>query len=481
MSEVDNDLIIEMPIVWKPIIENIQTQKKPFILIPTGRVSGKTKNSVLVATLLMLQFPYTDIVVTRSSYGSISDSSYAEFETAITELPEEISGEFAFKKSPLRIERADNSGIIYFIGSGGSNKDRTKGLHTKHKVKVVIVEEAQEFKTKESYDQFMASVRRNFDTDAPVVIVLGNPPAIEAHWFNQFVKQKEQDNDWLVARMTWEDIVPFLNDYDIKEILKCKILEPDYYEWMYGGIATGGLGQVYPMFRKDIHLIPYDERSNSKLLKDFRVVGCIIGCDGAVNKDSTAFVPRLIMSNGQSVAAKIFYHDPKTDGVKGSFPLVENEGTRWFNDLIKENNLNNPYNYMASIPIIFVVDSAATELIQALRYYFGNRATVFAVKKGTILQMVDTVQSAIGKNVVAVYDYGGYYNYSLNRWIKCDNILAYQYKSLIWNEKQTGYEPTVPNDVTDADTYGIWFYYRQVENIVWLQDVVNHRKDYYIL
>jgi hypothetical protein len=106
---------------------------------------------------------------------------------------------------------------------------------------------------------------------------------------------------------------------------------------------------------------------------------------------------------------------------------------------------------------------------------------VFAVKKGTILQMVDTVQSAIGKNVVAVYDYGGYYNYSLNKWIKCDNILAYQYKSLIWNEKQTGYEPTVPNDATDADTYGIWFYYRQVENIVWLQDVVNHRKDYYIL
>lgn len=480
MSEVQNNISIQMPIIWKPIFENIQKQEKPYILIPTGRVSGKTKNSVLVAALLMLQFPYTDIVVTRSSYGSISDSSYAEFETAFQEMPEEISSQFTFKKSPLRIERVNNSGIIYFIGSGGSNKERTKGLHTKHKVKVVIVEETQEFKTKESYDQFMASVRRNFG-EGVVVIVLGNPPAIEAHWFNQFTKQKEQDNDWLVARMTWEDIVPFLNDYDIKEILKCKILEPDYYEWMYGGVPTGGLGQVYPMFRRDLHLIPYDERSNSKLLKDFRVVGCIIGCDGAVNKDSTVFVPRLIMSNGQSVAAKIFYHDPKTNGVKGSFPLVENEGTRWFNELIKENSLNNPYNYMASIPIIFVVDSAATELIQALRYYFGNRATVYAVKKGTILQMVDTVQSAIGKNVVAVYDYGGYYNYSLNKWIQCDNILAYQYKSLIWNEKQTGYEPSVPNDATDADTYGIWFYYRQVENIVWLQDVVNHRKDYYIL
>ena len=136
---------------------------------------------------------------------------------------------------------------------------------------------------------------------------------------------------------------------------------------------------------------------------------------------------------------------------------------------------------MASIPIVFVVDSAATELIQALRYYFGNRATVYAIKKGTIIQMVDTVQSAIGKNVVAVYDYGGYYNYTLNKWIKGDNILAYQYRSLIWNEKQTGYDPIIPNDVTDADTYAIYFYYKQVENIIWLQDVVNRRKDYYIL
>lgn len=469
-----------MPKVWQPIVKAIQEHSVDNILIPTGRISGKTKNTVLVATLLQLAFPYHDIVVTRSSYGSMADSSYAEFQTAIDDLPESISSQFTFWKSPLRIERKNNSGTIYFIGSGGSNKDRTKGLHTRHPVIAVIVEETQEFKDRESYDQFSASVRRNLGNNA-VVMVLGNPPAIQAHWFNQFVSQKEKDKDWLVARMTWKDIIEFLNDYDIKEILKCKILEPEYYQWLYEGVATGGLGMVYPMFRKDIHLIPYEQRSNSKLLQDFRICGVIIGCDGAVNKDSTVFVPRFIMSNGQSVAGKIFYHDPKTDGVKGSFPLVENEGKRWFEDLIKENNLNNPYNYMASIPIVFVVDSAATELIQALRYYFGNRATVYAIKKGTILQMVDVVQSAIGKNVVGVYDYGGYYNYTLNKWIKGDNILAYQYRSLIWNEKQTGYDPLIPNDATDADTYGIYFYYRQVENIIWLQDIVNRRKDYYIL
>ena len=473
-------LEVRMPKVWQPIIQAIEKHSVDEIYIPTGRISGKTKNTVIATNLLMMAFPYHDVVVTRSSYGSMADSSYAEFVTAIEEMPESISSQYVFKKSPLRIERVNDSGTIYFIGSGGSNKDRTKGLKTRHPVIVVIVEETQEFRDKESFDQFKASVRRNMGENA-IFIVLGNPPAIEAHWFNQLIKAKESDKDCLVAHMTWEDIIEFLNDYDIKDILKCKILEPEYYDWMYGGIPTGGLGLVYPMFRKDIHLIDYSTRSNSKLLSDFRVVGCIIGCDGAVNRDCTAFVPRLIMSNGQSVAAKVFYHNPKTDGVKGSFPLVENEGTRWFHDLIRENNLDNPYSYMNSIPIVFVVDSAATELIQALRYYFSNRAEVYAIKKGTILQMVDTVQSAIGKNVVAVYDYGGYYNYTLNKWITCENILASQYRSLAWNEKQTGYDPLIPNDVSDADTYGIYFYYRQVENIIWLQDVVSHRKDYYTL
>lgn len=470
------EINIKLPLVWKNIIQSDKT----FILLPTGRVSGKSKNSVLSACLYMLENPYMDVVITRSSYGSIEDTTYAEFRDALDALPERIAEQFDFYKSPLRIERKHDAGTIYFIGAGGANLDRTKGLKTKHRVGVVIVEETQEFKTKQHYDQFMASVRRNLCLNSPKVLVLGNPPAIEAHWFNVFVKTCEKDSDWLVQRMTWEDIVDFLNDYDVKEILKCKILDKPYYDWLYGGQATGGLGQVYPMFRTNMHLIDYNYRSTNRYLQDYRIVGVICGCDSAVNKDSTAIVPRFIMSNGQSVAGKVFYHNPQENGVKGSFPLVENEITRWFKELRRENGLDNPTNWRMSIPIVFVVDSAATELIQALRYYFGNRAEVHAIKKGTIIQMVDTVQSAIGKNVVFVYDYGGYYNYTKNCWVKSENLLAYQYKSLIWNEKQTGYDTVIPNDITDADTYGIYFYYKQTENIVWLNDVANKKNQYFM-
>lgn len=466
--------VIQIAEIFKPFV----TQEKDNIVLKAGRDAGKSKTAYIVCGLRAAMHPDQDIVIGRASYGSIQTSSYNEMVEVLDDI-EAFHGRFIYRTSPLRIFDKNGGTGMYFIGLGGS-KDRTKGIKTIHEVGMVMVEEAQELKSKEHLDQVLASLRRRFGEKCLLVVVF-NPPNNEFHWINIWSKEIERDKDWLVIHSSWKDIVPFLKDRDIKEIIKTKILDKDYYDYLYMGIPTGGLGRVYPMFRPDIHVIPYEQRMNSMLLQDFRIVAMIIGCDGAVTNDKTVFVPRAIMSNGQSVALKRFIHNPKIDGVKGSFPLVENEGVRWFADLCRENNLNDPGNYMNSIPIIFIVDSAATELIQALRYYFGHRAEVQAIKKGTILQMVDVNQSAIGKNVCAIYDYGGYYDYTLNKWINCVDPLIEEYKTLIWNEKQSGYDPTIPNDCTDADTYGVYFYYKQTENIIWLSDVVNNRKDYYIL
>ena len=180
----------------------------------------------------------------------------------------------------------DNLGVLV-----GCNVD--KGLKTKHPSSI------EESNSKENT---MIVVETNLDKQK--IFVLGNPPAIEAHWFNIFVKQCEKDKDWFVKHMTWEGIVPFLNDYDVKEILKCKYREPEFYQYMYEGIPTGGLGRVYPMFRNDIHLIDYTNRGAYPFLQDYRIVGVIIGCDGAVTRSTIR--ARFIMSNGQSVAGKIF-------------------------------------------------------------------------------------------------------------------------------------------------------------------------------
>ena len=36
---------------------------------------------------------------------------------------------------------------------------------------------------------------------------------------------------------------------------------------------------------------------------------------------------------------------------------------------------------------------------------------------------------------------------------------------LIWNERQDNYDPIVPNDVSDAATYGVISWFKNTENI----------------
>lgn len=460
------------------VFEPLFTSDYLDFVLPGGRTSGKSKTSAILAGIQSALKPGEDILIARASYGSIADSVYNETQEVLDSIPA-FENQFIYRKSPARIIRKSTGSTIYFMGIGGSI-NRTKGFHPKHKIGLIILEETQELDSREYLDQTLATLRRRFGENCKVVIIF-NPPAQKFHWINIWCNEKERDKDTCVIHSTWEDISMFLSDREIKEILKYKYENKPYYDYMYGGIPTGLMGLVYPMFNSDLHLIPYEARETSKILRDYRIVGVIIGCDFAVTHDSTALVPLFIMSNGQCAVGKIFYHNPLDNGVKGTFPLTENEISRWFTELRQENNLDNYYDPTDNIPIVFIVDSAATDGVQALNYYFSNRADIYAVKKGTILQMVGTTQSAIAKNIVTIYDYDGYYNYTQNKFVRDKNLLAYQLESLIWNEKETGYDDKVPNDVSDAFTYAIWWWFKNTENIVWVDEINSIKSDYYLL
>jgi len=225
------------------------------------------------------------------------------------------------------------------------------------------------------------------------------------------------------------------------------------------------------MFQPKRHIITPAEFN---LMRTQLKIACVvIGGDGAVNRDATSFVPCFILNNGQCVVGNIFYHNPSENQVIGSHTLVQDYVRKWFDDLCKAYNLgtqeemrNNPYGANSIIPIYFRIDSASTDLIQECRFFFGDRADVGAISKATIMEMVSSVQSALSNNFVYITEYGSYYNYYKNKEIKRDmNLLAEQLSLLIWNEKQTGYDPIVPNDVCDAFTYAIRFWYHNVENM----------------
>ena len=435
-----------------------------------GRVGGKSKNSATLATLLMLQNPGRDVIVGRASYGSMGDSSYEEFSQAIESMGEDVVSLFNFRKSPLRIERKDKSGVIYFFGYGGSNKSRTKSIITKHPVICVILEETQELREKRSLDEALASFRRRYGEGCKQII-MGNPPPQAAHWFNVMIEEKANDMDCLVKKVTWLDIVDFINDYDLREIIKTRMADPDYYEWFYMGSSYSGIGSVYPMYRESKHMVTALQLDRAMTRYPLRVVGCMIGGDGAVNRDATSFVPLLLFNNGQAVVGPIFHHGPKESGVIGYHQLVQDHVTRWMEDLCRRYHLGSPreareHPNIMKLPIFMRVDCAAADLIQECRFFFGDRVDVRPYKKeGGIMVMTGRVQSAISNDNIVVCDYGGYYDYVRNVWVKRKNFVSEQLQNLIWNEAQNGYDPIVPNDDCDAFTYGVNCWYGNPENI----------------
>lgn len=459
---------LRMPAVFKKILES----NVPYYLLYGGRLGGKTNNTAKIGVLLMLLYPYFDGVVMRVNYGSLQDSSYAEIEAAIDDMGDNITEEFkARKKSPLRIERRGNAGNIYFMGYGGSNTSRTKSFKPKHKLKFVIMEETQELKDEQNLNEALASIRRHLDIGQDVkIFILGNPRPQKVHWFSKLIETKKFDPDWLVLNVTYADILPFINDFDLKEILKTKLTDEAYYKWFYLGEMTGGFGLVYPMFQRKKYVITEDEWNYVVANSNIRPIGCLIGGDGAVNNDCTVFVPKILLNNGQSVDGPIFHHDPKKDGVVGYHQLVQNKLLYWFEEVCNKFKLGSLMDTRMGarvpvLPIWMYIDSAAADLIAECRFFLSDRCSINPVKKSTVPEMVSTVQSALLNENIIIIDYGGYKNYTTMQWVKHDNYVAEQFESVIWNARQDNYEPSIPNDDLDAETYAVNAWYKNQENI----------------
>lgn len=459
-------LKIAMPYFCKEIME---TNYQNYLLYG-GRLGGKTNNTAKIAILMMLMNPYHDVMVARVSYGSLGDSSYAELAAAIEDMGENISEEFHLKKSPLRIERKGDAGTIYFVGYGGSNTSRTKSIKPKHKLIAVIMEETQELKDEQNLNEALASFRRHYDKNIKTFI-MGNPRPMMSHWFSKLIEAKKYDADWKVMNVTYLDILPFINDFDLKEILKTKMENEMYYKWFYLGCMEGSFGAVYPMFKPEKHVITSQQWAVVQERTRIRPVACIIGFDGAVNNDCSAAVPLILLSNGQAVIGPVFYHNPNQDGTIGYHQLVQDRFLFWFEDLCRRFHLGSllefrAHPFMQKLPIYITVDSAAADLIAECRFFLSDRCDITPVKKTTVPDMVSTVQSAILNNNLIIIDYGGYYNYTKGRWIKLKvNILVEQIMSLVWNERQDNYDPIVPNDVCDAFTYATIKWFKNPENI----------------
>jgi hypothetical protein len=468
------------------IFEPLFRFDKRFVYLRGGRVSGKTKVSSQMVVLLSMSEIEKDIIICRDSYSDLANSTYTELRSFIAET--ELEDEFEFKVAPLHIHNKRTKANIYFVGIGGADKHRTKSFKPEHKLSAVVFEELQQVKEQENLEQAHASFRRHLDVDKGMLIHIYNPPAQNSHWTNVYYNFKKTDPDWLCINSDYRDIIRFINDVDLKEILKMKIADPVRYDWLYLGQTGGGFGSVYPQFKRAKHFIPavelVDKFASTKGLqlsddaKRLRfgqnIQAIVIGADGAVTHDATVLVPCFMMRNGQIVVPELFYHDPLKSGQKASAELIPYM-LKWLKEL------ETKYAISFEVPIMFSVDSASTELIRMLRYHLSERYDVYGYGKQSILDMVGVVQSTLARNVVYIMDYKGYFNYLDNRFMYEESPLVVALENLIWNESQTKYEPTVPNDASDAFTYALNQIFRNINNLYFLQVYNENRQDFYDL
>lgn len=468
-----------------------------------GRDCGKTKNGVLLILVMMMAHPNTDWIFLKAHFSDFRATDYSEVVSAINEAG--FSSEFTVCQTPLRATRRNGAGMIYFYGADSSDVSRTHGIKTMHKLGGVVFSESQQFRSQNVFDEAMASIRRNFtdpktgrETSDWKIIVQFNPPKSSSHWINVWALQKRNDPDWTVLDMTYLDILPFLNDIDLTEIRKEKYLDPESYEWRYMGKVGGGWGTCYPMLTEKFHLVKSKDAMSES--GGMRVVAIVIGADGAVNRDATSFCPWLVLEDGTMWARsdEQFYYDPKRDGVMASWQMCDNSGCQ---KGVNDNNggpawkwwygfkdryggwhpgICNKYpsiaNGSVSVPIWFFVDPAAAELVQAIRFFFGNRSSVYPAKKSSIMSMAEVCQNAFGKGLARFIDAGGRWEYypapnlvNPTRepvWVEHSFPLWDQFVSLRFDSKGMGYDDTIPNDASDSGTYGIWSFFKNPQNIV---------------
>lgn len=191
-----------------------------------------------------------------------------------------------------------------------------------------------------------------------------------------------------------------------------------------------------------------------ELINKIGIHSVLIGVDGATTRDKTAFVPTIILSNGQGIVTDYFYHDPEKNGALSNdklFPFVE----RWLNYWIQRWGIGNT----RRIDMIF--DSASADLRLVCANRLPSRYVCSAYTQKNIVQMAQIMQNAFSRNVLYILDEDGIHDYVTNRKQYGFHPLVTQLESVMWDENNKAkFDSSIPNDVTDALTYSTAFYFR---------------------
>lgn len=442
--------------IAKPYDRLLTTDKTTCIMY-SPRISGKSYALGQLVYIYANQYPHHDIVVTRAHYNSLEDSLYNEIiaygETA------GVPGFYTALKSPLRIKTRKGN-TIYFKGIGGSDYSRSKGFKGLNSISLIICDEAQQLKDEQSLRQAIATFVRSVDPDIKSRIVLaGNPEMVKAHWWNAYCRKYRFAGAYEFIDANYMNIRKYLSRVTLEEIENERKYNPLMYKFLYLGELDDLAGGAYGQFKRDRHYIGVEQWRRE--IAGQRLCYIIWGGDGAITHDSTGIVPIGIYSNGRGYVLERFYYDPLQTGVI----LAPSQITDLINIYVEQ--MCKKYDvYGERVGSYFAIDCAAADLVTQLRYNVNGYHIVKGFTSKNIIQNNAVVNNCFAKNMLKIVNFGGYHDFYSNRWTPTTadtEPLVYQLESVVW--KNYKLDPEIPNDYTDALTYGANVYFNNPDNL----------------
>lgn len=440
----------------KPYDKLLTTDKTTCVMY-SPRISGKSFALGQTTYFYANQYPHHDIVATRANYNSLEDSLYDE----IIAYAETIGDPNFYipLRSPLRIKTRKGN-TIYFKGIGGSDYSRSKGFKGLNPISLIICDETQQLKDEQSLRQAIATFVRSIDPDIKSRIVLaGNPEMVKAHWWNAYCRKYRFAGVYEFIDANYMNIRKYLSRVTLEEIENERKYNPLMYKFLYLGELDDLAGGAYGQFKRDKHYISIKQWQ--KEIAGQRLCYIIWGGDGAITHDSTGIIPIGIYSNGRGYVLERFYYDPLATGVI----LAPSQITDLINIYVEQ--MCKKYDvYGERVGSYFAIDCAAADLVTQLRYNINGYHIVKGFTGKNIIQNNAVVNNCFAKNMLKVVDFGGYYDFYSNRWTPTTadtEPLVYQLESVVW--KNYKLDPEIPNDYTDALTYGANVYFNNPDNL----------------
>ncbi|AXF52606.1 MAG: hypothetical protein [Caudoviricetes sp.] len=227
---------IELNKIYTPLIIN----DTRYFIVTGGRGSGKSFAITTLLCLLMLERDRV-ILFLRQTLTSAHISIIPEFTEKLDLLG--ISDQFHITKT--EIEHKETGSRILFRGIQTGSKNNTANLKSINGVSIMVVDEAEELVSEETFDKIDLSVRQK-GVQNKVMLVMN--PARKDHWiYKRFFKESKvsggysgQTNDCTYIHTTFEDNIDNLDEGFLAQLARLKSTNLKKYNHLVLGEWSDG-------------------------------------------------------------------------------------------------------------------------------------------------------------------------------------------------------------------------------------------------